>query len=156
VEQGRLPYHTGHKVDLPKLALPHVSSFSSQLKSHQSHEISVIQNNPASKGSQAPAGRKGGRFRPGWLDSYFWLQYDERQNMMYCKFCRKWSGIVPEIRTSFVEGNGNFRLEIVNHHDKCKSHKLCMAKEKDSSTPCQPISLTTSNNSADPSQQKFP
>lgn len=98
---------------------------------YQQAHSSVIQPPQKPRSIIAPQAftRKSMRFKASWLEAFSWLQYDRSTNVMFCKYCRKWSDTIPEIRTSFAAGNGNFRLEIINHHDKCKAHNLCVTKE---------------------------
>lgn len=112
-------------------------------KTSTSQEISVIQANSSSNENilsavsfnvsstplQGP--KRVGHFQLKWMELFTWLEYDKDSKKMFCRFCRKWGDLIPNIRrTSFVDGSCNFRFEIVKHHDCSKSHQICMHKEE--------------------------
>ncbi|XP_065225643.1 uncharacterized protein LOC135849242 [Planococcus citri] len=123
------------------------SSLSVNCRNSSSQEISVIQANSSNSENtvQIPytnvippqfiGPKRVGHFQSKWMELFSWLQYDKESKKMYCKFCRKWGDIIPNIRrTSFVDGSCNFRFEIVKHHDCSKSHQICVHKDETNET----------------------
>lgn len=131
-------------VEHEKVIIRKVNS-SVHCRTSSSQEISVIQANSTSTENTPPAitytnvlpphpllgPKRVGHFQSKWMELFNWLQYDKESKKMYCKFCRKWGDLIPNIRrTSFVDGSCNFRFEIVKHHDCSKSHQICVHKDE--------------------------
>jgi hypothetical protein len=68
------------------------------------------------------------KFIGTWLDDFDWLQYEKDENLMFCKYCRKYPKLaVTKLNQTcvFVEGSRNFRLEPIRSHNKSTAHKNC-------------------------------
>lgn len=64
------------------------------------------------------------KFQQKWLIEFPFIEYDAKNNVMYCKACRKyvndWRKTSP-----FVAGNSNFRVSMLKYHERSSMHIEC-------------------------------
>lgn len=67
------------------------------------------------------------RFRNVWKDTYTWLQYEEVKNTMHCVLCRE-AYFGQEKCVPFVEGTNNFKVSVIQKHEKTSAHRNLLNK----------------------------
>lgn len=67
------------------------------------------------------------RFRDAWKESHSWLRYEEVKNTMYCLLCRE-AYFGQEKCVPFVEGTTNFKLSVIQKHEKTSAHQKLLNK----------------------------
>ncbi|CAN7980656.1 unnamed protein product [Ixodes pacificus] len=67
------------------------------------------------------------KFRPVWKETYTWLQYEEIKNTMHCVLCRD-AYFGQEKCVPFVEGTNNFKLSVIQKHEKTSAHRNLLDK----------------------------
>ncbi|XP_037572772.1 LOW QUALITY PROTEIN: uncharacterized protein LOC119455441 [Dermacentor silvarum] len=69
------------------------------------------------------------KFRNVWKDTYTWLQYEEVKNTMHCVLCRE-AYFGQEKCVPFVEGTNNFKVSVIQKHEKTSAHRNLLNKSE--------------------------
>uniref|UniRef100_A0A8C4NB63 TTF-type domain-containing protein n=1 Tax=Eptatretus burgeri TaxID=7764 RepID=A0A8C4NB63_EPTBU len=68
-------------------------------------------------------------YQPHWEETYLWLEHDEKKDLMFCKWCRKYPTLArwghKGSSKLFVDGCRNYRIESIKHHEKSHHHREC-------------------------------
>ncbi|XP_064472107.1 zinc finger protein 862-like [Ornithodoros turicata] len=69
------------------------------------------------------------RFRDAWKEAHTWLRYEEVKDTMYCQVCRE-AYFGQEKCVPFVEGTTNFKLSVIQKHEKTSAHQRLLNKSE--------------------------
>ncbi|KAL3253638.1 hypothetical protein MRX96_054429 [Rhipicephalus microplus] len=69
------------------------------------------------------------KFRNVWKETYAWLQYEEIKNTMHCVLCRE-AYFGQEKCVPFVEGTNNFKVSVIQKHEKTTAHRNLLNKSE--------------------------
>ena len=64
-------------------------------------------------------GKRKRSFMVSWTKEFMWLEYDELNNLMFCRVCCEFPSI-SESTSAFVTGTSHFKKDPIRTHDKCK------------------------------------
>lgn len=105
------------------------SSLSSFFGGKQDQESNTTPTMPA-----APPIKKTRKFQESWKERYKWLHFDEKENKMFCEFCREFPN-GKNTHYSLRIGTNNFQTDSFKAHEACEGHAMSSAAKRASERP---------------------
>lgn len=94
------------------------------------------------------------RYQRKWSETWFWLNYNESEDLMFCKVCREYPTIARSgKKNALVDGCDSFRIETLRSHDDSAVHRESLSRyrqDKETRALVPPASVTK-----DPIHQAF-
>jgi len=116
------------------------SSLNSFFGGKQDQEINTT---PAM--SAAAPTKKTRKFQESWKERYKWLQFDEKENKMFCVVCREFPN-GKNTQYSLRIGTNSFQIDSLKAHEASEGHTVSSAAKHASERPRQerllPVALS--------------
>ena len=82
----------------------------------------------------APPIKKTWKFQESWKERYKWLHFDEKENKMFCEFCREFSNGKNTHYSLRIRTN-NFQTDSLKEHEASEGHAMSSAAKRASERP---------------------
>lgn len=105
------------------------SSLSTFFGGKQDQESNTTPTTPAA----API-KKTRKFQESWKERYKWLHFDEKENKMFCAFCREFPN-GKNTHYSLKIGTNNFQTDSLKAHEASEGHAMSSAAKRASERP---------------------
>jgi len=119
------------------------SSLNSFFGGKQDQEINTTPATPVA----APT-KKTRKFQESWKERYKWLQFDEKENKMFCEFCREFPN-GKNTQYSLRIGTNNFQTDSLKAHEASEGHTMSSAAKRASERPKEERPLPAALNRLD-------
>ena len=67
--------------------------------------------------------KKTRKFQASWKDKYKWLEYDDKENKMFCGYCREFRNS-KNTNYSLRSGTNNFQIDSLKSHESSDGHAM--------------------------------
>ena len=78
--------------------------------------------------------KKTRKFQESWKEKYRWLHFDEKENKMFCEFCREFPN-GKNTHYSLRVGTNNFQTDSLKAHEASEGHAMSLAAKRASERP---------------------